>query len=147
MSEKKKNKSNVTVSLPKARASVKRQKEMANMKATHDDTWKAIGFILAALVILFILLGGISQKGAWNVAKNWSKNVGEKVAEWFEGGDIVANEDGVYWDPSGKNPDGLKNKREAEEAQKEQEQKEDDKDNTTNNSPSSNKTDESNNSE
>lgn len=99
--KKKKKKESVNVNLPKAKASLKRQKEMKQMKGNYDDAWKAAGVIVTILIIGFIFLGGISQKSAWEWFKNFGENVGNWFASWFEGGDVVTNEDGIYWDPNG----------------------------------------------
>lgn len=103
---KKKEKNNVV--LPKAWQSVKHRNETAQARANYDDTWKAIGTILAIIAILFVILGGISMTGALKFVFNWSHTVGETISTWFEGGSIITNEDGVYWDPSGTHGDKIK---------------------------------------
>lgn len=108
MSKEKKKKEKTTVVLPKAWQSVKHRNESAQARANYDDTWKAIGTILLILFVLFVLLGGISMTGALKFVFNWSHNVGETVSNWFEGGSIVTNEDGVYWDPTGQQGDKIK---------------------------------------
>ena len=108
MAKEKKKKEKTTVVLPKAWQSVKHRNESAQARANYDDTWKAIGTILLILFVLFVLLGGISMTGALKFFFNWSHNVGETVSNWFEGGSIVTNEDGVYWDPTGQQGDKIK---------------------------------------
>ena len=108
MAKEKKKKEKTTVVLPKAWQSVKHRNESAQARANYDDTWKAIGTILLILFVLFVLLGGISMTGALKFVFNWSHNVGETVSNWFEGGSIVTNEDGVYWDPTGQQGDKIK---------------------------------------
>ena len=39
---------------------------------------------------------------------NWSHNVGETISHWIEGGSVVVNDDGVYYDPSGQKGDKIK---------------------------------------
>jgi hypothetical protein len=137
MAEKKK-KEKVTINLPKARASMKRSKEVNQMKQANSDMWSGIGIILAVGIVLFILLGGVSQKGVWEAMKNWSHNIGETVSEWFEGGDVVVNDDGVYWDPTGTNPDGLKKQSSDDESS---EESEDSNEDTSTNDDAENNTD------
>ena len=52
--------------------------------------------------------------GALKFFFNWSHNVGETVSNWFEGGSIVTNEDGVYWDPTGQQGDKIKDENAAD---------------------------------
>lgn len=103
MSKEKKKKEKTSVTLPKAWQSVKHRNEMAQTRNNFEDTWKAIGTIIAILLILFVILGGVSQRKIFNFVFDWSKNVGEAVSNWFEGGSIITNEDGIYWDPTGEN--------------------------------------------
>ena len=70
--------------------------------------------------------------------KKWSHNIGETVSEWFEGGDVVVNDDGVYWDPTGTNPDGLKNQNSDDESS---EESEDNNEDTSTNDDAENNTD------
>lgn len=100
MAEKKK-KEKTNVVLPKAWQSVKHRNETAQARANYDDTWKAVGYIVIFLLIAFVLLGGVSQTGVLRFFFNWSTTVGEKVSSWFEGGSIITNEDGIYYDPTG----------------------------------------------
>lgn len=100
MAEKKKKKESVNINLPKARASLKRQKEMKQMKTTNEDIITAVCVILGVLLIVFILLGGINQRKAWEWFKSFGQNVGQAVSQWFDG-EVIANDDGVYYDPNG----------------------------------------------
>jgi hypothetical protein len=97
--KKKKKKETVNVTLPKAKASLKRQAEMKDMKAQYQDVWKAIGVIILILLILFVVLGGVSQVGIWNGIKEWARGIGESISNWFSGGDVIVNNDGIYWVP------------------------------------------------
>lgn len=108
MAKEKKSKEKTTVVLPKAWQSVKHRNETAQARANYDDTWKAIGTILLVLLVLFVILGGISMTGTLKFVFNWSHNVGETISNWFEGGSIVTNEDGIYWDPTGTKGDKIK---------------------------------------
>ncbi len=108
MAKEKKSKEKTTVVLPKAWQSLKHRNETAQARANYDDIWKAIGVVLGILVFLFVILGGVSQTGVLKFIFNWSHNVGETVSNWFEGGSIVTNEDGVYWDPTGQTGDKIK---------------------------------------
>lgn len=101
MAEKKSKKEKNSIVLPKARQSVKHRNETAQAKTNHEDIWKAITTTLLILAILFVILGGVSQTGVLKFIFNWSHNVGETVSNWLEGGSVVVNEDGVYYDPSG----------------------------------------------
>ena len=95
----------MNINLPKARASMKRQREMGQMRTNYDDLWKAIGVVVVVLIIGFILLGGINQKSAWDWFVHFGENIGKGIGKWIDGGDVVTNEDGVYWDPNGGNKD------------------------------------------
>lgn len=103
MAEKKpkKKKEKTHVVLPKAWQSVKHRDQTAQVRTTYDDTWSAVGTIALVLLVLFVLLGGVSQTGFLKVCFNWAHNVGEGISNWLEGGSIVTNEDGIYWDPTG----------------------------------------------
>lgn len=107
----KKKKEKTSVVLPKAWQSLKHRNETAQAKSTYEDTWKAIQTILIILVILFVLLGGVSQTGVLKFVFNWSTNVGQTISDWLAGGSIITNEDGIYWDPTGQqgNPIGGNN--------------------------------------
>ena len=109
MSEKneKKKKDKDRIKLPKAWQSVKHREEMAQTRATYDDAWSAIGTILIILVIAFILLGGVNQRKLFGFFFDWSKNAGESVSNWLEGGSIVTNENGIYIDPTGETGDKI----------------------------------------
>jgi len=106
-SEKKK-KEKTSVVLPKAWQSVKHRNETAQARTNFSDTWSAIGTILLVIFIIFVLLGGISMTGALKFVFNWSHNVGETISHWIEGGSVVVNDDGVYYDPSGQKGDKIK---------------------------------------
>lgn len=107
MADKKKKKEKTSVVLPKAWQSVKHRNETAQARSNYEDGWKAIEVVLIILLVLFVLLGGISQTGALKFLFNWSKNVGEGISNWLEGGSIITNEDGIYWDPTGQNGDKI----------------------------------------
>lgn len=89
------------VILPNAWKSAKNKGDSSRSGSGSNDAFNALGSILAVFVVLFIALGGISQTGAIRFVSNWSHTVGEKISNWLEGGSIVTNEDGVYWDPTG----------------------------------------------
>lgn len=108
MAEKKSKKEKTNIVLPKAWQSTKHRNETAQARANYDDIWKAITTILLILLILFVILGGVSQTGVLKFIFNWSHNVGETISNWFEGGSVVVNEDGVYYDPSGQKGDKIK---------------------------------------
>lgn len=108
MAEKKSKKEKTNIVLPKAWQSMKHRNETAQARANYDDIWKAITTILLILFILFVILGGVSQTGVLKFIFNWSHNVGETISSWFEGGSVVVNEDGVYYDPSGQKGDKIK---------------------------------------
>ena len=97
--KKKKKSDNVTVNLPKARASLKRQREMGQLKGNYEDAWKAAGYVAIFLLILFVLLGGINQKKAWEWFKKLGYNIGHTVSSWINV-DVEATDDGIYIDPS-----------------------------------------------
>ena len=104
--EKKQEKTNVV--LPKAWQSVKHRNETAQAKSNYEDAWSAVGVIIIILLIAFVLLGGVSQTGVIKFIFNWSHNIGETVSGWIEGGSIVTNEDGIYYDPTGTKGDKIK---------------------------------------
>lgn len=108
MAEKKSKKEKTNIVLPKARQSMKHRNETSQARANYDNIWKAITTILLILFILFVILGGVSQTGVLKFIFNWSHNVGETISNWFEGGSVVVNEDGVYYDPSGQKGDKIK---------------------------------------
>lgn len=107
MGKEKKKKEKTSVVLPKAWQSVKHRNETAQARSNYEDTWKAIETILIILAILFVLLGGVSQTGILKFVFKWSSNVGENISNWLEGGSIITNEDGIYWDPSGQQGDKI----------------------------------------
>lgn len=106
--KKKKKKEKTSVVLPSAWKSLKHRNETAQARANYDDTWKAITTILLILAIAFVLLGGVSQTGVLKFIFGWAHNVGETVSGWIEGGSIVTNEDGIYYDPTGQTGDKIK---------------------------------------
>lgn len=108
MANEKKSKEKTTVVLPKAWQSLKHRNETAQARANYDDIWKAIGVVIGIIVFLFVILGGVSQTGVLKFFFNWSHNVGETISNWFEGGSVITNEDGIYWDPTGQNGDKIK---------------------------------------
>ena len=131
--EKKKKKSDsVNVNLPKARASLKRQGEMKQMKGNYEDMWKFIGTLVVILIIGFIFLGGINQRKTWEWFKNFGQNIGSFFSSWFDKGDIVTNEDGVYWDPNGASKSDDGNESEADQQSNEQSGTPSEKDNSQN---------------
>lgn len=108
MAKEKKKKEKTNVVLPKAWQSVKHRNETAQAKSNYEDAWSAVGVILLILLIAFVLLGGVSQTGVIKFVFNWAHNVGETVSGWIEGGSIVTNEDGIYYDPTGTKGDKIK---------------------------------------
>lgn len=101
MAKEKKKKEKTSVVLPKAWQSVKHRNETAQARANYEDIWTFVGLILLILFLAFVFLGGVSQTGVLRFVFNWSHNVGEKVSGWIEGGSVIVNEDGVYYDPTG----------------------------------------------
>lgn len=97
--KKKKKAEKVSINLPKARASMKRRFEMAQFKTNNEDMWKFISGAIIVLIVLFIIMGGINQRAAWNWCKNFGETVGKKISSFFNPDDIVVNDDGVYWKP------------------------------------------------
>lgn len=97
MAKKEKN----SVTLPKAWQSVKHQRETSQTKNNINDISSLIVGILIAILILFILLGGINQKAFVNFLFDWSKNVGDTVSSWINGANLQVTDDGIYIDPSG----------------------------------------------
>ena len=97
------------VRLPKAMQSVKHRNETAQARTTYEDTYKVIGTIMLIGLVLFVLLGGVSQTGVLKFCLNWSHNIGSSISNWLEGGSVVTNEDGVYWDPTGQEGDKIGN--------------------------------------
>ena len=95
----KKKKERVDINLPRARASMKRSREVQQIKTNHEDLWKLIIIIIIVGAILFVLLGGINQRAAWETFKSFGKKIGETVSKWFEGGELQTNENGIYWRP------------------------------------------------
>lgn len=88
-----------SVSLPKAWKSVKHSNDMKQSKANINSLWGLIIGIIIALVIAFILLGGISQKGFLDFLFHWSEEVGHKVSNTIDK-DVKITDDGIYIDPN-----------------------------------------------
>lgn len=88
-----------SVSLPKAWKSVKHSNDMKQSKANINSFWGLIIGIIMALVIAFILLGGISQKGFIDFIFHWSEEVGHKVSNIIDK-DVKITDDGIYIDPN-----------------------------------------------
>lgn len=97
--KKKKKKERVDINLPNARRSMKRSREMKQMRANYEDMWKLIGGILVVLIVAFILMGGINQGAAFRTLGEWAQKVGQAIADFFSGGEVIANENGIYWTP------------------------------------------------
>lgn len=90
-----------SVSLPKAWKSVKHSNDMKQSKANINSFWGLIIGIIMALVIAFVLLGGISQKGFIDFIFHWSEEVGHKVSNIIDK-DVKITDDGIYIDPNAK---------------------------------------------
>ena len=88
-----------SVSLPKAWKSVKHSNDMKQSKANINSFWGLIIGIIMALVIAFILLGGISQKGFLEFIFHWSEEVGHKISDIIDR-DVKITDDGIYVDPN-----------------------------------------------
>lgn len=88
-----------SVSLPKAWKSVKHSNDMKQSKANINSFWGLIIGIIMALVIAFVLLGGISQKGFLDFLFHWSEEVGHKVSNTIDK-DVKITDDGIYIDPN-----------------------------------------------
>lgn len=97
--EKKKKKERMDINLPNARRSMKRSREMKQMRTNYEDMWKLIGGILIILVVAFILMGGINQGAALRTLSEWAQKVGNAIYDFFSGGEVITNENGVYWTP------------------------------------------------
>lgn len=98
--EKKKKQKAVSVKLPNARKSIRRQRQMAQGKANYEGIMALIGGLLLIGIIAFVLMGGINQRKTFETIGEWSKNIGEKVNGWFNPNDIVVNDDGIYYKPN-----------------------------------------------
>lgn len=101
MAEKKKKKEKTEITLPNISRSIKRSNDMAQGKANYQDAWKAVGIIIAVLVVLFVLLGGINQRAFLDTMINFATNIGDKFTSWVDKGDIEVNSDGIYIRPAG----------------------------------------------
>ena len=88
-----------SVSLPKAWKSVKHSNDMKQSKANINSFWGLIIGIIMALVIAFVLLGGISQKGFLEFIFHWSEEVGHKISDIIDK-DVKITDDGIYVDPN-----------------------------------------------
>lgn len=97
--EKKKKKDRVDINLPNARRSIKRSREMRQLRTDYEDMWQFIGGILVVLIIVFILMGGINQGAAFRTLAKWAQDVGNAIAGFFAGGEVNLNENGIYWIP------------------------------------------------
>ena len=93
-------KEKTTIALPKAWQSVKHQKETAQTKANIDDISSLIVGIIIAILVLFILLGGINQRAFINFIFDWSHNAGETISAWINGANIQITDNGIYLDPT-----------------------------------------------
>ena len=92
-------KEKASVSLPKAWKSVKHSNDMKQSKANINSFWGLIIGIIMALVIAFVLLGGISQKGFLEFIFHWSEEVGHKISDIIDK-DVKITDDGIYVDPN-----------------------------------------------
>lgn len=97
--EKKKKQKAVSVKLPNARKSIRRQRQMAQGKANYEGIMALIGAILLVGLIAFVLMGGINQRKAFETIGGWSQSIGEKFSSWFNPDDIEVNDDGIYYRP------------------------------------------------
>ena len=96
MAEKKKKKEKTEIKLPKAWATLKHRNETAQARANYEDIWKLVGGVLVAAIVLFVLLGGINQRKAWETLKKWGNNVASAIAGLFGSADVEVNDDGIY---------------------------------------------------
>lgn len=92
----KEKKEKTEIKLPKAWATMKRRNETSQARKTYDEFWKVMGTVVIIALILFVLLGGINQRKAWETLKKWGNNVASAIAGIFNLGDIEVNDDGVY---------------------------------------------------
>ena len=97
--KKPKKKEKSTVVLPKVWQSIKHKNETSQAKTNLDDMWSVLGVVLTIGIVLFIILGGASQRGILQFISNWSQEVGTDIADWLNKGEVITNEDGVYWAP------------------------------------------------
>lgn len=107
MGKENKKKEKNSVVLPKAWQSLKHRNETAQARTNYEDTWKAIGTIALIALVLFVLLGGVSQTGVIKAIFGWSNNVGHTISDWLSGGSVVVNDDGIYYDPTGQSGDKI----------------------------------------
>ena len=107
MGKENKKKEKNSVVLPKAWQSLKHRNETAQARTNYEDTWKAIGTIALIALVLFVLLGGVSQTGIIKAIFGWSNNVGHTISDWLSGGSVVVNDDGIYYDPTGQSGDKI----------------------------------------
>ena len=85
-----------SVSLPNARRSIRRQREMAQGRANYEDTFKLVGVIASVLLVLFLLLGGINQRKFLTTIIDIGMGWGEKVGNLIGENQVEITEDGVY---------------------------------------------------
>lgn len=88
-----------SIKLPKAWKSIKNRNDMAQARGNFEALGGLIAGVIVAIIIAFILLGGISQKGLINFCFDWSHNVMNKVSGWIEGGGVEVTDDGIYLNP------------------------------------------------
>ena len=103
MAEKKK-KEKKDVNLPSISRSIRRSRDLAQGKANYNDGFKAVGIVLAILVIAFVLLGGINQAAFVRTMVDFAKNIGDKFVSWVDKGNVEVTDSGIYITPAG--PDG-----------------------------------------
>lgn len=96
-----KEKEKSSVSLPKAWKSVKHSNDMKSARENFKDIGGIIAGIILALLIAFILLGGINQRGFVEAIFQWSDTVGHKISQWIEDSGIEVTDDGIYVNPNG----------------------------------------------
>jgi len=89
----------VNINLPKARQQMRRTRELKQMRENHEDLFALLGTLLAIILILFIIMGGINQRALVESASQFAQTIGEKVANIFGTGEVITNSDGIYWQP------------------------------------------------
>lgn len=95
--KKEKKKKEVTdINLPNARRSLRRKKEMGQMKANYEDMWKFVGGIVIVLLVLFVLFGGINQLAFFKAMTDFATNVGNFFSSIFDKFKIVPTDTGIY---------------------------------------------------
>lgn len=98
--EKQKKKEKTKVSLPNAGNLIRKQRAMAQGKTNYTDFYNFIGVMLLCLLILFVLLGGVSQRGFWEASKRMAEVIGQRVSSLFDKTDVELTDDGIYLVPS-----------------------------------------------